>query len=101
MPKTQNETATTKKREIIDITFSDLQKWYADFVEFSAINKAINSDDKLKENTELVKMRNNKAKQVTNPGFASADVTAFFAKIKNETRDAMKEQEGKTKENSK
>lgn len=96
MPRTQNETATTesktKKREIIDITFSDLEKWYADFVEFSAINKAINSDEKLKENTELVKLRNNKAKQVTNPGFASADVTALFAKIKNETRDAIKEQ---------
>lgn len=105
MPKTQNETATTeeksksKKREIIDITFSDLQKWYADFVEFSDINNAIN-DAKL-ENASLVKIRNNKAKQVLNPGFASADVTAFFAKIKNETREIMKQQEGKTKENSK
>lgn len=105
MPKTQNETATTeekskaKKREIIDITFSDLQKWYADFVEFSDINNAIN-DAKL-ENASLVKIRKNKAKQVLNPGFASADVTAFFGKIKNETREIMKQQEGKTKENSK
>lgn len=96
MARTQNETATTeskaKKRETIDITFVDLQKWYDDFLDFLDINNAINSDEKLKENTSLVKVRNNKAKQVLSPGFASADVTAFFAKIKNETRDAMKEQ---------
>lgn len=101
MPKTQNETATAKKREIIDITFSDLEKWYSDFVEFSDINNAINSDEKLKENASLVKVRKNKAKQVINPGFTANDVSAFFSKIKNETRETMKQQEGKTKENSK
>ena len=107
MAKTQNETATTeekskaKKREIVDITFSDLQKWYADFVEFSDINNAINSDEKLKENTALIKVRKNKAKQVINPGFTANDVSAFFTKIKTETREIMKQQEGKTKENSK